>query len=126
MLAKELKIKTLKKQREFIKRELSDMADNSADGNVYYLYIGNLYSDVIEYFEKEGFDVKRIEYPERCFEVTKGLPAHLFTIKNTHMNEKERVQAEEYEPEKKDEVLEIGTGNPLMDEIIKCRTEQNS
>ena len=42
MLAKELKIKTMKKQREFIKKQLSHV-DTRNDGDTAYRYVGHIY-----------------------------------------------------------------------------------
>ena len=78
MLAKELKIKTIWKQREFIEKQLSDLVERE-DGNTAYCYVGHVYSEVISSFEKEGFKVTKIESEMLTVE-HKGLPAYLFVV----------------------------------------------
>lgn len=76
MLAKELKIQAIKKQREFIEKQLRNRAEGK-DGDTYWRYAGTLFPEVKEYFEEEGFDVKRIPSPKEFF----GMPLHSFTIR---------------------------------------------
>ena len=76
MLAKELKIKTLKKQREFIEEQLS-LADTRKDGDTSYTFVGHIYPEVIKYFEEEGFVVTRVPHSDMLTAATKGTPVDL-------------------------------------------------
>lgn len=101
MLAKELKIKTLKKQREFIQEQLSH-ADTRNDGDTAYRYVGHLYPEVIKHFESEGFVVTQV-HSDLLSAMVKGLPVYLFTVGDVELSEEELEQAEAYEPEKPDD-----------------------
>ena len=91
MLAKELKIKTLKKQREFIQEQLSH-ADTRNDGDTAYRYVGHLYPEVIKHFESEGFVVTQV-HSDLLSAMVKGLPVYLFTVGDVELSEEELEQA---------------------------------
>lgn len=95
MLAKELKIKTLKKQREFIKNQLSH-ADVRKDGDTAYPYVGHIYPEVIEYFESEGFIVTKVE-SDLLTALTKGMPIYIFVVGDVKLTKEEIQEAEAYE-----------------------------
>ena len=97
MLAKEIKIKTLKKQREFIREQLNVFPTNRSDGNSGYIYVGYIHPEVIKYFESEGFVVTCVK-SDLLSALTKGMPVYLFTIGDIELSEEELKQAEEYEP----------------------------
>ena len=101
MLAKELKIKTLKQQREFIKEQLKQIPAGRKDGDTSYRYVGYIHPEVIEYFENEGFVVTRIK-SDLLTAMAKGLPVYLFTVGNIKLTEEELKQAEAYQAEDKD------------------------
>ena len=98
MLAKEVKIKNFKRQREFIKEQLENRQENlREDGDTAYRYIGHIFPEVIGYFESEGFDIKKNE-SELLLASTKGLPVYTFTIRDdVVLNEEELKAAEEIE-----------------------------
>lgn len=97
MLAKDIKIKTLKKQREFIKEQLSHV-DFQKDGNPAYCYIGYIYPEVINYFEEEeGLLVSQV-HSDLLSVLTKGMPVYRF-IPNIKLSDEEMKQAEAYNPE---------------------------
>ena len=100
MLAKEIKIKTLKKQREFIKEQLS-LAHTRKDGDVTYTYRGYVYPEVVEYFKSEGFEVTKVN-SDLLLTVTNGVPIYVFTPRDVNLSEEELKEAEEYEPEASD------------------------
>lgn len=79
MLAKDCKIGNLKKQREFIQRQLEYAKEKSSDGDTVYMYTGHLYPEVIKYFEEEGFTITKLQ-SDILNLVTKGLPIYLFTV----------------------------------------------
>lgn len=56
MLAKESKIANILKQREYIKKML--LAPRK-DGNPSYVYVGQVFPENIEYFEREGFTITK-------------------------------------------------------------------
>lgn len=101
MLAKELKIKTLKKQRKFIKDQLSH-ADAGNDGNTAYRYAGHVYPEVIKYFESEGFVVTQV-HSELLTALANGMPVYLFAVGDVELSEEELEQSEAYEPETPDD-----------------------
>lgn len=104
MLAKELRIQTLKKQREYIEKKLRQAA-KSNDGDLSYLYVGYLHPEVKSHFEVEGYDVVVVK-SEYLTVVAKGRPVYLFTPKDFNMTNKEIKQAEEYNYEKDKPVAE--------------------
>ena len=95
MLAKEIKIKTIKKQREFIKNQLAS-AINREDGDCAYTYVGHIYPEVIQYFQSEGFVVTLVK-SDLMLAMTKGVPIYLFTVNSIALSEEELKQAEEYD-----------------------------
>lgn len=97
MLAKEVKIKTLKKQREFIKKRLTD-ADNTG-GEVGCVYEGYVYPEVIDYFRNEGYEVVKVEQDKETVLTIFQVPFYYFHISDDiKLTEEEMKQAEEYEP----------------------------
>ena len=108
MLAKELKIKTLKKQREYIEKKLRQAA-KSNDGDLSYIYVGYLHPEVENYFKEEGYDVDRV-LSERLKVAFKGRPVYLFTPQaRIELTDEEKKQAEEYNYGKDKPVGEQGT-----------------
>ena len=116
MLAKELKIKTLKQQREFIKEQLKQIPAGRKDGDTSYRYVGYIHPEVIEYFENEGFVVTRIK-SDLLTAMAKGLPVYLFTVGNIKLTEEELKQAEEYEAETEDD--DDADDEDVVDDLIK-------
>lgn len=98
MLAKEIKIKTLKRQREFIEKQLRQITMDRDDGDSAYSYVGYIYPEVIKHFEKEGFVVKLLK-SDMLLVATRGLPMYLFTVGDIALSSEEMKQAEEYEPD---------------------------
>lgn len=121
MLAKELKIKNLRKQREFIEEQLSN-ANCREDGATTYRYIGNIYPEVIEYFEEEGFAVTKVQN-DLLTAMTEGKPVYVFSVRDDlKLTDEELKEAEAYEvkkeyapEEKADDFLEmlLGSGHPF-------------
>lgn len=106
MLAKEVKIKNIKKQREFIKEQLEHRLDHqNKDGDTAYRYVGHVLPEVIAYFTNEGYKVERIT-SDMLTAATKGLPVYLFTISDdVVLNDEELKAAEEVEYEPDDEEM---------------------
>lgn len=84
MLAKELKIQNLKRQREFIESVFEKLLRNPpVDGDITFMYFGKPFPENISYFKENGFDVS-------CFTVDSatsarsqlpiGLPVCCFSI----------------------------------------------
>lgn len=100
MLARDLKIKNLKRQREFIQKQIIGRA-RMEDGCVIGKYVGNIYPEVIEYFEKEGFVITKIE-SELLTAIHGGLPTNIITVGNLKLTEEELKEAENYELREED------------------------
>lgn len=96
MLAKEIKIKTIKRQREFIEKQLRRISTEHNDGDSAYSYVGYIYPEVIKHFENEGFIVTLLK-SDMLLVATRGLPMYLFTVGDIELSEEELKQAEEYE-----------------------------
>lgn len=99
MLAKEMKIRNLKKQREYIRKGLENVATLQDDGDCSYVYVGHIFPEVVSYFESEGYRITQVE-SDMLLTMTRGLPINLFTIGDIKLSEEEVKQAEEYEWEK--------------------------
>lgn len=96
LLAKEIKIQTMRKQREYIRNQLLKVA-KSVDGDTAYCYMGHVFPEVIKYFEKEGFTVTKVQ-SELLTAMTKGIPVYVFTIDDfIELTEAELQQAENYD-----------------------------
>lgn len=106
MLAKEIKIKNVKRQREFIKDQLEHLLDHQKeDGNTAYRYVGHVLPEVIAYFTNEGYKVERIT-SDMLTAATKGLPVYLFTIsEDVVLTDEELKAAEEVEYEADDQEM---------------------
>ena len=102
MLAKEIKIMTLKRQREFIEKQLRQITMDRDDGDSSYSYVGYIYPEVIKHFEKEGFVVTLLK-SDMLLVATRGLPMYLFTVGDIPLSKEEMKQAEEYKPVEKQE-----------------------
>lgn len=73
MLAKQMYIKHLKLQREYITGILSSISIN---GNASRIYIGDVFPEVIAYFMGEGYEFVSVENPKNPL----GLPEYLIRI----------------------------------------------
>ena len=94
MLAKEIKIRTIKQQREIIKEAINNIASYKGDGDSAYIYVGHVYPENIEYFKSEGFEVTKLE-SDLLIAFAKGMPVYLFTIRDdVVLTEEEMQQAE--------------------------------
>ena len=81
MLAKDIKIKTILRQRAFIAEQLLQSGESkNRDGDPAYQYSGHIYPENIEYFENEGYDVTPVK-SDMLTAMLKGLPIHIFTPK---------------------------------------------
>lgn len=118
MLAKEVKIKNIKRQREFIKDQLEHRLNHqNEDGNTAYSYVGHVLPEVIDYFKAEGYKVERIT-SDMLTAATKGLPVYLFTISDeVVLNDEELKAAEEVEYEDDEEEMPDMFGN-LMSTLL--------
>lgn len=94
MLAKELKIKNLKKQQDFIEAMLRYVAEG-VDGDISMLYVGYVFPENVSHFQAEGYDVVRVK-SDSLTAAAAGRPVYLFTPQDIELTEEERKQAEEY------------------------------
>ena len=91
MLAKNLKIKNLKRQRKFITDKIEDMVKNPPrEGNTSFLYIGDIFPENRKYFEQEGFNITLLNYLEYTSE-SKGMPIYRFSVKDEIILEEEEL-----------------------------------
>lgn len=82
MLAKSLKIKNLKRQREFITGMIMNLINNPPrDGNTSFLYMGTIFPENWEYFKNEGFDILQLNFIEYTAEA-KGMPIFRISVKS--------------------------------------------
>ena len=96
MLAKEIKIKTLRRQQNFIEEQIKK-AVFSKDAEPSYAYMGYVYPEVIKHFKEEGFDVQIITSKE-ALALTKGRALNVFTVRDDiTLSAEEQKQAEEYQ-----------------------------
>lgn len=104
MLGKEIYIKTVERQKNFIENQLRK-AVMREDGSTTYTYVGEIFKEVKEYFTKEGFRVTQINSPM----ITRGEPVYLFTINEESftLTDEEKEEAKEYIEEDKSYVLGI-------------------
>ena len=75
MLAKETKIHNLILQRNFIKTHLKCL---NKDGDPTYRYLGYIYPENREYFEREGYDIDTSTSIE-ALKITGGFHLNIFT-----------------------------------------------
>ena len=93
MTPKEMKKQNLRKQKEFID-SLIDRFSKRADGEAAVPYIGELYPEVKERFEQEGW------YVYKANETLKGMPIYIFSCANETLTPEELEEAWAYkEPE---------------------------
>lgn len=117
MLATEIKIKALKKQREFIEAQLKRIPERE-DGDSAYPYVGHVYAEVIKYFEEQGFTVTRLQ-SDSLMSFSRGMPVYLFTVDDSiALTAEELKQAEEYTPED-EEHDEYGGIPEFLKEILE-------
>ena len=119
MLAKEWKIRKLKEQGKFIKERLEGIFSKRDDGDLSFMYVGHIFSEVKEYFEKEGFTITQVEN-EQLSAKMHGLPMYLL-IPNEQaliLSEDELKQAEEYEPDETPEPQNPSDGSTDDDDPV--------
>lgn len=97
MLARDIKVKSILKQRSFIKNGLS-LVHKHKDGDPSYPYAGHLYPENKQYFEDEGLTVRK-EDSEAIKATTNGLPIWVFTPNDMviTLTEEEMEEAKKYE-----------------------------
>lgn len=117
MLAKEIKIKNIKKQREFIESQLRKVSKLNTDGDISYTYIGYIFPEVQKHFVKEGFKINQY-MSDFIAASTNGKPINLFTIKDDVQLSDAELEEAEKNFETEDEmftriVKESGIENPF-------------
>lgn len=110
MLAKELKIKALLSQRDYIKERLENSLYEE-ECSICFVYVGEVFSENIKYFENEGFVVTKLSSGN--FElIYGGIPAYLFTVADMELSTEELLQADLFY----DEGLVLGESDELEDD----------
>ena len=79
MLAKEIKIQNVKKQRTFIEHQLTENSVVNKDGDISYSYVGYLFPEVRKFFENKGFVITDFISNEIAVH-TQGRTIHVFTL----------------------------------------------
>ena len=92
-LAIKLKIKSVVLQRENIRRRWNDkLKDPPSDGDMTLRYVGILFPEVEEYFKNLGFDITKVQEPNRF------LPSNIFSISpHIKLTEEQTREAELYQ-----------------------------
>ena len=113
MLAKELKIQNLKRQREFIDLRLQEYLKNPPiDGGVTFTYYGKLFPETISYFTSNGFNVSCLTVDSAAntrFGLPVGLPIYCFSVSDDIALTDEELKIAEkvkYQPPEKDISIE--------------------
>lgn len=102
MLAKEIKFKTYGRQKKTLAKMLNESLKRE-DGNTAFRYVGHIYPEIIKYFEEEGYNVTKLDFPAMLVK-TNGFPMYVFTIKDEiSLNDEEIKLAEVYENAKGDD-----------------------
>ena len=109
MLAKEIKMANIKKQREFIEAQLKKVSLTNDDGDTSYPYVGHLFPEVKQYFKKEGFKIVEFN-SDSITSLTKGRSIYLFTIED-------EVELSDAELEEAEKCFE--TTNEMLTRIVK-------
>lgn len=99
-LAKEIKIKKIKEQKDYIEKRLKNPIYR--DGDASFPYVGALYPEVTLHFELEGFEVIKVK-SDLLTAMAKGRPVYLFTNSKVELTEEELKLAWNYEPDAKEE-----------------------
>lgn len=115
MLGKEIYIKSVERQKQFIENQLKKLPKES-DGSTSYTYVGEIYHEVQEYFMDQGFIVKKIQN-DLLTMMTRGEPVYLFTVSEDSfsLTVEEKEEAKKYverdESDKSDYMLGIDIPN---------------
>ena len=102
MLAKEIKINNLKRQREAIMQSLPGYGTSVDHGDTSFIYFGELYPENLKYFQDEGFDIRPAKATKTIAKFTVEVPAYIFTVGNVKLSPEELKQAEGENKPKKD------------------------
>ena len=126
MLAKDIKVKTLLRQRDYIEKELSKAGDSkNRDGDPTYTYCGCIYPENIEYFENEGFDIALVK-SDMLTAALRGHRLYLFTPKEdielgmNDMQDAEELLKKEQKENKQWEEEIHAAAEAAADDILGC------
>ena len=109
MLAKEIKIRNLIRQREFIKKQLDLTLLN---GNAAVSYVGEVFPENLDYFhDEEGYDVQRLDSKE-ILTANMGMPIYVFSSSDVKLTPEELEKAESYD-------LETALREQLVNELVE-------
>lgn len=121
MLAKEIKIGNIKRQREFIKRQFGKMKEKPRkDGDTAYIYVGYLFPENIAYFKEEGFDIRCIDTEPS---ITKGLTLNIFTISQNVVLSAEELEAAE-NVEYEDDEFYLPKPDEFLEQLIQINVHK--
>lgn len=93
MLAKDIKIKRLKRQRDFIEMQLQNIVYQDVEESA-ATCLGVVYKENIEYFQKQGINVQQVVLQ---FEGGLECEAYAFTPKDVELTDEELQMALNYD-----------------------------
>ena len=115
MLAKKLKIRNIKQQREFIKYQLEMLLENPReDGRVDYQFIGYIFPEVIDYFHEQGFNVEITKVESGQAKIY-GRSVYIFTP-----SDEIKLSEEEIERSEKFELIDFENEKKNDEEVLKA------
>lgn len=95
MLAKEVKIQTLERQKQFLEKRLKEQRKRK-NGDPTYIFRGYLYPENRQYFDREGYDIEDVK-------LTLTETVHIFTPQDTvRLTPEEREESQKYAELKED------------------------
>ena len=87
MLAKEIKLANIKKQKDVIEAGLRELLSNPR-GRLEFKFVGDVCQEVVSWFEAEGINVRRVTVPELIAK-NDGLPTWIFSAVDVEISEEE-------------------------------------
>lgn len=92
MLAKEIKIKLLKRQRDFIEELIKGLIYQDVD-NQSFIFFGRIYSENIKYFEGQGCELREENAVINGLSIT----TYLISLLDVKLSKEELEEAEAYD-----------------------------
>lgn len=116
MLAKEVKVNNLMRQRNFIKKALLARA-NAPDCDPSWSYIGQIFPENIDYFKEQGYKIDRF-CSSQDLGLTLGKYIYVFNVSNDvklSREEQKAAEAELVDCDEDDEIVDCDEDNELVD-----------
>lgn len=87
MLAKEIKLANIKKQKDVIEAGLRELLSNPI-GRLEFKFVGDVCPEVVSWFEAEGINARKVTVPELIAK-NDGLPTWIFSAVAVEIPEEE-------------------------------------